>query len=886
MSAETYPMVDHVTVLSHSHSRLAKRWLSDGSIEPYEDTKQYTVVSHPVASIGDLSALLTRLEGDSHAGVIRGTFRGETVAKKDPEYKAGLSRKIKANFDDVPHNWVLIEVDEFTPKADPLLQTEAAITEYITAALPSEFHDASYHWQLSNSAGHAKNAGKLKVHLWFWLAQKASSEDLKTWATARKIAADKSVLNVVQFHYTAAPIAAPGVVIPVRQRSGFVQGFFGDEVSIDFTRTPVLSGPTEYTADADDLLSLVSEGDRLGWTLDQGRSVLMALDANADRAYWVKCLAALHHEFSGDAAALEVAVDWSMTADNFASREDVEQRWASFGKYRGGDVAGGRWLLAQQRERQVHLKYDAVAQWKARIAETQDEFALREKVCPEIRLDFRLDDMGREALSQLLRQTFEGLGTKYPIAQCRTLLAEKRPEKARGDADVPPWLQGWTYVTDDDKFYRIDSEEWLTMQGFNASYNQEMPVNENGEVTTTASWQVLNNGRVERVTRGMYLPWAGPLFTSDGGIRCVNTYRPSSVPESVPALSPGGKAAVAAVMRHLRLICGGRESVVSTFVNWMAHNVQFPGVKVRWAPLIKGVEGDGKSLLGDLMAAVMGRSNVRNVSPKVLGTDFTGWAEGSCMVVLEEIKLTGHNRHDILNAVKPFITNGHVEVHRKGQDGYDIVNTTNYIAFTNFADALPLTDTDRRWWIVFTPFTTIEQLAAAIGAGDARSVLGAYFSSLVGMIQKYPAELRRWLLDHQIDADFKPNSAAPMTEEKAVMIGMGVSEEESAVREILEKGGVGISTKIFASSYVMGELLTSGSDVSLATSAWSRLLMRMGYTRSPKKLKWRGKTENVWVLGHKHLEPSELRKTLDETVVDDLFADVPTAKSSEIDDIF
>lgn len=633
---------------------------------------------------------------------------------------------------------------------------------------------------------------------------------------------------------------------------------------------------------ADDLSLLPPPN--LGWTLEQARSYLFDCDANTNRATWLNALMAIHHELQGSPEAFDLVDEWSATAASYGGREDVEGRWRSFGRSASGTITG-KWLLKWRGDLQVHLKYDAVAEWKTKIADTQDEFTLREKVCTDIRADFRLDDMGRESLSQMLRTAFDRLGTKYQIAQCRSLIAEKRSAKQKLDSGTPEWLKGWTYVTDDDQFYRKDSDEWLTLQGFNASYNCEMPVNENGEISKVAAWYVLDNGLVERVTRGMYLPWADPLFTHSG-IKCVNTYRPSSVPIAVDSLTTGGKAAVATVLRHLGLLCGNRAAMVNTFVDWMAHNVQQPGVKIRWAPLIKGVEGDGKSIFGDLMASVMGRVNVRNVSPKVLGTDFTGWAEGSALVVLEEIKLTGHNRHDNMNALKPVITNDHVEVHRKGKDGYDAVNTTNYIAFTNFVDALPLTDTDRRWFIIFTPFAAIEQMAAAIGPGVPRDVLSAYFANLVAMIQQYPAELRRWLLDHKISADFKPNSSAPMTDEKAVMIGMGVSEEESAVRELLEKGGVGISTSVFASSYVMGELLTTGSDVSLATSAWSRLLVRIGYTRAPKKLKWRGKTENVWVLGHKHMEPGDLRKALDATVLDDLFSDVQAAKGSEIDPIF
>ena len=878
-------MTDSITVLSHSHGRLAKRWLADGTIEPYQDTKQYTVTSVPVADIQALSTLLTKLEGKSHAGVIRGTFKGEEVAKTDPDFKAGLSRKILANFADVPHHWVLIEVDKFEPVVDPQADPEAAIREYITARLPDAFHDASYHWQLSNSAGHEKNAGKLKVHLWFWLAQPANSADLKRWATDYKIDTDKSVLNPVQFHYTAAPVAAPGVVIPVPRRSGFVQSLFDDTVHLDFTRTLALAAPDaapwDDTADLD-LLEI--EQARLGWTLPQGRAILADLDPNCDRETWVKTLAAFHFEFHGSEEALDVADEWSATGEKYGGREEVEGRWYSFGKHRGGNIAGGKWLMVQQRERVVHVKYEALEQRKTEIQNAPDEFTLREKICPDIQTDFRLGDLERESLAQALVTAFGKLGTKYGVPVCRKLVVEKRLEKVASERDIPEWLQGWVYVTEDDRFCRQDGAEVLTIQGFNACFNREMPPGDGG--AKTAAWQVLDSGMVPLVTRSMYVPFAGPLFTSQDGVSCINTYRPSSVPTAVESLSAAGRHAVSVVMRHLRLICGGREEVVQTFVDWMAHNVQKPGCKIRWAPLIKGVEGDGKSLLGELMAAVMGRANVRNVSPKVLGTDFTGWAEGSALIVLEEIKLTGHNRYDILNALKPFLTNPNVEVHRKGRDGYDTVNTTNYAAFTNYADALPLTDTDRRWWIIFTPFASLNELAAALGAGVARDVLSDYFNTLTGVIQQQPAELRRWLLDHTISASFKPDSAAPMTEEKAVMIGMSVSEEESTVREILEKGGVGIAPDIFASSYLSSEVVMSGSDISLATSGLSRLFSKVGFTRMPKKIKWRGKTEIVWVKGHKHWEPASLRARLNKTLPKGEICDENTGEGSLNDDLF
>ena len=630
--------------------------------------------------------------------------------------------------------------------------------------------------------------------------------------------------------------------------------------------------------DEADLFALTSAP--LGWSIDEARTVLFACDPSASREKWLHALMAVHHELGGSPEALDLCDEWSAQGASYAGREDVEGRWRSFGRGSSSGTITGRWLVAWSRECSAHLKYDAVAERRSEIGAAVDEFTLRERVCPEIARDLRLDDFGREALALALESAFKKLGCKYPIAQCRKLVAEKRAEKAVGNS-APPWLKDWVYVSDDDKFYRIDSDEWLSMQGFNARFNREVPMGEDGTISKSAAWLALEDYAIPNVTRSRYLPWAGSLFDMDG-VKHINSYRPSSVPGAVERLSEAGRAAVNVVMRHLNLLCGGREPVVQTLVDWMAHNVQHPGVKVRWAPLIKGVEGDGKTVLGSIMAAVMGRSNVRNVSPKVLGTDFTGWAEGSCVAVLEEIKLTGHNRYDILNALKPFVTNDSIEVHRKGKDTYDAVNTTNYIAFTNYPDALPLTDTDRRWWIVFSPFTHKDEMEAAIRgqAGAAGGdVLGAYFDALHAAVQTCCAELRRWLLDWPIAASFKPNGSAPMTEEKGVMIGMSVSDEEIVLKELLEKGAEGVTSLVFASSYLSKEVFRLGEEINTTTNSWNHLLKRLGYTRLPKKIKWRGKTEIVWVKGHKHWEPQGVRKILDKTVVEN-------EGGSQSDDLF
>lgn len=848
-------MTSHITVLTHSTGRLAKLWKADGTVAAYDETKYYKHRTVEVTSIRDLAFELRELEGDPNSAVIRGLYRGDEIAAQaDAEFKRGRVRKIKAVFDDVPLSWFLVEIDEFEPKmADPVRDPVAAIDEFVTTQLPQAFHGISYHWQLSGSAGHVKNVGKLKAHVWFWLTAPYISAQVKAWAEGAALPIDCSVLNTVQFHYTAAPVAEEGVTVPVPARSGFVEGLFGDEVELSIAVTPRDGG----IASDDSWLMTIEP--RLGWTLEYGRSVLMDCDQDSGRDNWRSALSAMHHEFAGSEEALDICDLWSSQSAKYEGRGDVEKRWYSFGKYTGQPLTG-KWLLKWRGECIARRRYNAKAEWTAKIAGTLDEFTLREKVCADIAKDTCVGELEREALAKALCDQLKTIGAHYPIAQCRKMVAEKRKVRpADEEAVVPECGHGWVYVTDRDKFFRVDSDEWLTTQAFNARFNHTMPTDEHGNITTTASWACLNSSDLT-VTRAMYLPWAEDRFEFEG-VQCVNLYRPSSVPKASGSISTKGRTAIDLVLRHLRLLTGDRQVLVDTMVAWIAHNVQYPGVKIRWAILIKGIEGDGKSLLGSIMASVMGRTNVRDISPKVLGTDFNGYAEGACVGVLEELKMTGHNRYDTLNSLKPLITNDSIPIHRKGQDEYNIVNTTNYLAFTNHSDALPLGDTDRRFMIVFTPFASSDDLCAALGlpVGGA----GVYFDSLHAAIQSHPAELRQWLLDYPIPENFRPNSSAPMTDEKAVMVALSRSPEEEAAREIIEKGALGVTTTVFSSKCLTDALLHHEDGVSIATTAVNRVASRLGYTRMPKKVWWNGSTHILWVRGRIPSGLDELKVLLD-----------------------
>ncbi len=245
--SDTSPPGDVITVLRAS-KRLVKTWGADGSIKPYDNAKNYCVEEHQVSDIRELSKLLKELESDRHACIVRGKFIGfEKTREIEPLDHPDKTFRRDHLFEDQPLHSVLIEVDDYEPGAHETVRDPvAAIDEYIKVCLPAEFQEVSYHWQLSNSAGHPSKQGFLKVHLWFWLRTPCTSSQLRAWAEAIDLKADRSVFQKIQVHYTGAPVFDEGVTNPVTVRSSFV-AFDDNEVDLKIDVSAQFAKPEPVT---------------------------------------------------------------------------------------------------------------------------------------------------------------------------------------------------------------------------------------------------------------------------------------------------------------------------------------------------------------------------------------------------------------------------------------------------------------------------------------------------------------------------------------------------------------------------------------------------------------------------------------------------------------
>jgi hypothetical protein len=70
--------------------------------------------------------------------------------------------------------------------------------------------------------------------------------------------------------------------------------------------------------------------------------------------------------------------------------------------------------------------------------------------------------------------------------------------------------------------------------------------------------------------------------------------------------------------------------------SWMAWVVQNPGSKAMWSPVICGPQGVGKSLLGGILKACLGPSNVRTLISDMLAQRWSDWLRDAACLIVDE----------------------------------------------------------------------------------------------------------------------------------------------------------------------------------------------------------------------------------------------------------
>lgn len=426
-------------------------------------------------------------------------------------------------------------------------------------------------------------------------------------------------------------------------------------------------------------------------------------------------------------------------------------------------------------------------------------------------------------------------------------------------------LREWVFLRATSEFYNLRTAERVSKDSFNTFADRFTPFVEvkSGENVQfrklTPSKTLLSYLGGLDVFDVMYAPHIPDWRFAMDRREYINGYLPSTV----PAVDPDWKSSDAwkICQHHIETVFHAN---AKSLIQWLAHNVQRPGWKILWAPILIGIEGDGKTSVAKMLRSAMGARNVRDVSNETLVSDFNGWAEGACVCSLEEIRMIGERRSPIMNKLKPVITNERIEIHRKGRDGYEVINVTNYIAMSNHMDALLLSENDRRWCVMRTRFSTKRERDAVFTE--------EYKERLAWACTQNPGVIRGWLMSIDL-SDFN-STIAPDTDAKVLMTEAARPATEADIREAIELGGEGVGEAVLSTDCLNGKLKhMTGKAVN--TSALANILRDLGWTKYAPVLKWRGTARRVyyrpdlieWTDDEKAMA-RKLRMALDDTLRD------------------
>lgn len=256
---------------------------------------------------------------------------------------------------------------------------------------------------------------------------------------------------------------------------------------------------------------------------------------------------------------------------------------------------------------------------------------------------------------------------------------------------------------------------------------------------------------------------------------------------------------------------------------------QNPGVKFRWCPVIQGVQGNGKSLFMKCIAYGIGEKFVFYPQANDIGNKFNSFMDGKLMIIVDEVDT--FNKLEMINALKPLITNDRIAIQAKGVDTIMTDNRANFMMATNHKNAVSKTKNDRRYAIFYTAQQEMEDLVRD-------GLTPEFFKYFMNWYDNENGNNNAagYLQNFQIEDAFNPailSLVAPQTSSTNEAIQTSKSIVYQEIKEAIEQGTYGFRGD-WISSYALTMLLESKRLVKfLPLSKRKAMLAELGYIPMP-----------------------------------------------------
>ena len=411
------------------------------------------------------------------------------------------------------------------------------------------------------------------------------------------------------------------------------------------------------------------------------------------------------------------------------------------------------------------------------------------------------------------------------------------------------WLKPWLYVKSAGQFYCQSTGFHVGAGNFDAIHAVDAVAvtgkNKRGVANLTASEIALQQRPITMVDYVGYRPGAEVLYT-DGGLHYVNGYRDDG---AQPIESGEHSTAVRLFGVYLDNILPDPDDQAK-LLDWVAHVVRYPGQRLMYALLLRGAESDGKTIIAELLRWLVGPSNWGLVTNDEINEKYSSWMENRRVVCIEEIKQHGQDALDVINRLKPKITNAHIAIRAMRQDSRVIDNYANLYLTTNYADAIPITASDSRFLVLSTRFNSkqeVEDWEAAFQAEYGFAFYPTVWRTLC--TERGAGELRQWLDARPWSRFYNPDRRAPDTIAKQIMVESSQSEADQALVELMaDDSELTINSDFVIWGHFVMRALAKGYALgdSLKGRAVSSFMNRHGFIRSFRQRDGEDRL-NIWV---------------------------------------
>lgn len=306
----------------------------------------------------------------------------------------------------------------------------------------------------------------------------------------------------------------------------------------------------------------------------------------------------------------------------------------------------------------------------------------------------------------------------------------------------------------------------------------------------------------------------GAIIYDEHGQALINIYK-------TPAIGRA-KGDVTLFLNHMKKILPDdrdRQIVIS----WMARCVQRPGKKIRWSPVIISTEGAGKNVIKYVLRHAVGRSYAYSPNAQELkasGSKFNAWAETKVLVFVDEIKTD--ERRDLLEILKPLISEDEIEIQGKGADQRMGDSVANWLFCSNYADAVPITTDSRRYAVFISPLATAEDLKH-------ERMDDAYFASIFGWLENGGSAIVAEYL-HTFPIPFEMETMrAPKTTTTGVAIEKSLTGNQQIIMDAIEDGEAGFRNGWASSTAILRKLEAERVKPLPITNTVSKMMAELGY---------------------------------------------------------